>query len=755
MPEHDSRAPIPISNEGIPGYLKRVEANGTGWIRDILEAMADVVPLDISLAAINDINEHLTSRSSSFNMIWKDHGRTVGFLVCEELEYKGERSLYILYFGFIKPEGGLAQGTVSAQIKKIIKDAGKDGFTSVSCHGYNPKLNSLLTERFGFQHIKERDLLVGPRTAERVPFLVLALTQQEQVEASPASTEIDLTDLERALQERMPELTEAHWQLVQNKVQIYLQKIAQESPPNGWQSLADAITQSWEAVTTTPMGIAACIEEHKKKNIEMNRQQLREHAENDDIEPELLVSTATHSLVRLTTKSHLLQESAVMINCVGNSDHYLKEIQKGESEIWSLRDSQGDSLLTMEYRPKKKLVRQMKKFNDSLVTGEEPWFPQIWELLTKLQKLPLTIPIVGVSDLGKVAIPSGQLLTLAGEFQSLDEIDQLIMDNQTVVGGEIQLTNTMTDEDILQWCRIPGMTVDTTHLSDSKRGVIRTVKGNLKDGSTKFIRFDNLEAIEGNADFDKSQVEMAALQTIGGDAKFIQSKAELPKLRKIEGDAEFEKSQESNLSSLESIDGNAFFAESKITKMRSLRLIRGWASFKESEITELPNLFTIGGSAEFGDSRIMDLSSLSRIDGYANFGRTRITDIPKLEIIGKEGYFVESKVTNLSSLKKISWTANFVDSVITEMPSLQSIGGAAYFRNSQITELSSLERIGGKADFANSKIKNLQSLQKIRGPADFKNTPITEIPNLLSINGSEMRAELLRMRFSLKRFFFG
>ncbi len=674
MDERDSKLPA-ISAKGVPNYLEHHEV-GTRWIEVILHSMADVVPLDISLTTIDDINDRLVGGSSPFNMIWKDHGRTVGFLVCEEQEYRGERSLYIRYFGFIKPESGLARGAVSAQLKKIIKNTARDGFTSVSCHGFNPSLNSLLTDRFGFEHVPDQDLPV-PDLSKKIPFLVVSLAPQEQIDSVPVSTEINLTDLERALRERMPELTEAHWQLVQEKVQIYLQKIAQESPPSGWQSLADAITQSWEAVLKTDIGIAACIDEHAVRNAELNRQRLIETVNDATTEPELLASVTNHSLLRLTTKRHLVQESAAMENCVGNSDHYLNEIQKGESEIWSLRDAEGQPLLTIEYRPKTGQVRQMKKSKDELVSGKEEWFPMIWALFTKLQQAPLSINISGVADLHRINIPSDRLFTLAGELKGLDEIEQLLASRETVVKGEIRPTDTMSDEKLQQWCQLPGITVDTTDLSDTQRGSIISVKGSIRDRSKTPAKFVNLRAVDGDADFRDSQV--------------------------------------ADLSNLTKIGGVASFDNSKITNLSKLNKIGGFAGFQYSQVTDLSNLITIGGSADFRHSQVADLSNLRRIGGFADFTYTTVANLSNLRTIGGSAYFEESEVADLTNL--------------------QTIGHSAHFNSSKVTNLSNLQTIGHNAHFNSSKVTNLSSLQTIGGFADFIGCPLTELPNLLSIGG--------------------
>jgi hypothetical protein len=81
--------------------------------------------------------------------------------------------------------------------------------------------------------------------------------------------------------------------------------------------------------------------------------------------------------------------------------------------------------------------------------------------------------------------------------------------------------NTYNKKEILELCRIEGLTIDLTDVSQEIKNEITEIKGNLRDYS-KETSYKKLKSVHGNADFETliNAEGLSALTQIHGNAYF-------------------------------------------------------------------------------------------------------------------------------------------------------------------------------------------------------------------------------------------
>lgn len=493
------------------------------------------------------------------------------------------------------------------------------------------------------------------------------------------SLKYEYKNLISLLKDKNIQFTDSELNIVLTKIVVYLRKTGLKFDKLDLNTLSCAIEEFQKQLLATTMGIAAALEAHQKSNSARSKKQREKLATHTNNFTEILIKGEDYSLFRLNNIDQLKQESKQMGHCIGNSEHYIKKIIEGDSEIWSFRSNNGDILVTIEYDLKSKNVLQIKKKNDLLLHGEEDFFKDLIIFFAKMTEK--GIPINTYLNTKYVKVPDNSFINMNNEIM---DINKLLNSNEKAFKGNVTLSNDMDDDLIRKICNISNITVNTTSLNQNKKDIIVNVVGSVQDESN--LLFNNLKNIGCDAIFENSTfTELNSLQSIGGDAMFKGSQiSKLNSLRSIGGDANFMYSKNIKLNSLENVGGNATFYYSDITELNSLKKIGGEAMFRGSKISKLNSLKSIGGNAIFEDSIITELSSLQKIGGEANFRYSKNIKLDSLENVGGNATFYYSKITKLNSLKRIGGNATFEYSEITELSSLQEIGGRVLFDNRSI-----------------------------------------------------------------------
>ena len=124
--------------------LSKLTQQDIGNISHITNA-TDVIPQEIRERASADIIKTLEN-NHPLNKIWRDEeGKIVGYLAFEDF------SPHEAYAKYLATEGLTAESPFSL-IPELIENAKNLGYTKIHFHGFNKRLNKVLTH-FGFQKI--------------------------------------------------------------------------------------------------------------------------------------------------------------------------------------------------------------------------------------------------------------------------------------------------------------------------------------------------------------------------------------------------------------------------------------------------------------------------------------------------------------------------------------------------------------------------------------------------------------------------
>ncbi len=203
-------------------------------------------------------------------------------------------------------------------------------------------------------------------------------------------------------------------------------------------TLFDAIIETPHFINSDKGGLHRLLKIHEQKTLQKIAEIRKHQAEISDTQElnpyESLFMTDSNRLymARLLNMPHLKEESSYMKHCVGTSDSYINKMKRGEVEIFSLRTvpkfnnetgkQEGDKpILTIEYDPKDKVVMQIKKANDALITNKDV---SDLELLNILELIRTTttdrgeardFSHISADQLSNVKVKDYNLLTKNGE----------------------------------------------------------------------------------------------------------------------------------------------------------------------------------------------------------------------------------------------------------------------------------------------------------------------------------------------------
>ena len=143
--------PLVYSQDKGPVRLSLSEQQ-KGEIQAITESIVEVDE-NIRRMAVPDVI-HTLENGNPLNRILTDpNGKVTGYIACEDWSpHEG----YLKYLGTTRAAGR----SLFAEIPAFLKFAKTEGYTKLSFHGWNDRLNSIL-ERYDFKHIRDDEMQIS------------------------------------------------------------------------------------------------------------------------------------------------------------------------------------------------------------------------------------------------------------------------------------------------------------------------------------------------------------------------------------------------------------------------------------------------------------------------------------------------------------------------------------------------------------------------------------------------------------------
>jgi hypothetical protein len=204
-------------------------------------------------------------------------------------------------------------------------------------------------------------------------------------------------------------------------------------------TLFDAIRETPYFIHSDKGGLHRLLKTHEQKTLQKiaeirkRRAEISDGKELNPYESLFMTDSDKFYLARLLNMPHLQEESEYMSHCVGTSDSYVNKMKRGEVEIFSLRivpkfnnttgKQEGDKpVLTIEYDPKNKVVIQIKKANDVLITSTDIADLELFNVLELIRATTTDtgeardFSHISPEELSNVEVKDYNLLTQNGEI---------------------------------------------------------------------------------------------------------------------------------------------------------------------------------------------------------------------------------------------------------------------------------------------------------------------------------------------------
>ena len=246
-------------------------------------------------------------------------------------------------------------------------------------------------------------------------------------------------------------------------------------------------------------------------------------------------SSGQYAVARLLNMPHLEEESDYMSHCVGTSDSYINQMKRGEIEILSLREAprlnpttqkwEGETpVLTIEYNVKTGTIEQLKKADDEYLTENDPYWPDVLDLLAKLPDTktdigkPRFISKINPSELEDIQIANNYVLTARGGNVDIREYSD-INDGAIVKSGKIDPANFSKEEVVKVIKNLEKITINSSELARNSNEINDLTKvyvGKLEPGIFEKIQQYNVEHVYTS--FPEGKIRREKLM-VGGKTK--------------------------------------------------------------------------------------------------------------------------------------------------------------------------------------------------------------------------------------------
>lgn len=408
--------------------------------------------------AAEDVIKTLENGHPLNRIIPGDEDKISGYIACEDFVPK---EAYIKYFGTTKETGR----NLLKEIPAFLEYAKKNGYSKLSFHGWNNRLNNIL-QRYGFERIRtdnmadftvdfyEKNLIDG-KTEEQIneerqkafEQKYINRINQEYTKTLATFSAETKNEKERSINEAFQSLGkrlsgQERFVFSDRQQAVLKLKLARHFQTNDTidqNTLFDAIIESPKFINTDKGSLHRLFEVHEEKTLQKIAEIRKQRAEmtgGESFNPyEALFETKSgkYYMARLLNMPHLEKESEYMNHCVGTSDSYINKMKRGEVEILSFRNTpkvnqktqklEGDTpIMTIEYNRKTKVIEQMKKYNDSYLSSKDEYFQDVVDALKQLRSTETdtgelrNFKKISNSELENFSVKDYHLLTENGEI---------------------------------------------------------------------------------------------------------------------------------------------------------------------------------------------------------------------------------------------------------------------------------------------------------------------------------------------------
>lgn len=279
---------------------------------------------------------------------------------------------------------------------------------------------------------------------------------------------------------------------IETKVRYYLQKNSETDLDI--ETFADAIVDFPDFINNENFGVKGVLEAHTRKTLLAIAERRKSGFENEAGPFEALFETESgdYYMARLTQIEHLIEESRDMRNCVGESEHYINRVKKGDIEILSFRHTpkfnkelgrleKDKPVLTIEYNLRTKEVVQIKGIDDEYLTGYEPYFTDLLEALRKLKESETDkgekrdIKEISASELQNIEVDDYYLFTEKGrvDFENYNEAEH----GYILKMGKMPITSETPKEFAVKVFKfLKGIEIDESEISYEESEVTEKTK---------------------------------------------------------------------------------------------------------------------------------------------------------------------------------------------------------------------------------------------------------------------------------------
>lgn len=495
-------------------------------IRSITLSIEEV-DKEIRSAAIPDVIKTLESGHPLNRLITDINGEITGYIACMDFS---PHEAYIKYLGTTKQTGR----NLLREIPSFIEYAQKAGYTKLSFHGWNDRLNHILT-RYGFKQIRTDELLTF-----QIGFYEKTLTQANVVQ--PKDLEVADNTVFQVLSQRLidnPDIEFGKFQqdILKLKLVRHFQKSKKEASAIDVNTLYDAIIESPKFINTEKGSLHHLLETHEVKTLQKIAEIRKRRAEVGDktgnpYENLFATRSGEYYVARLLNMPHLEAESAYMSHCVGTSDSYVNQIKRGDIEILSFRNMpkinpetqklEGDTpIITLEYNLKTKTIEQVKKQNDAYLSSSDPYYHDFIDALKQLRTT--TTDVGGLRDFTKISsseleeikVKDYHILTENGEvpFRDIDlEAEPFILK-----AGKLLIALDTPKEDIAKITQIVERnaqheTVTAGGITGTEYGEMLRQKGiNVSDYANHFLKSSEFQTLQSPEEMDLIELTVGDL----------------------------------------------------------------------------------------------------------------------------------------------------------------------------------------------------------------------------------------------------
>ncbi len=222
---------------------------------------------------------------------------------------------------------------------------------------------------------------------------------------------------------------------------------------------------------------------------------------------EVSLGNGSHYLGRIFTKNQIAENGATLNTCIqGKSlERYFDKSVSGTIEIFSVFTSNSHTpITTIVYDSGLGEIMQVKKQDDRLLDGAEPFFDVVMESIHHLVSepsyrtdgSPYSRTVKYIRDMEDLSPEHPIAIDTSGEIRPLDEM--IYTSPEAILGGsKIKVHSDINIQKMIELTESAPVAIDMTEATNEQRKSLRKVLGTLVDDRSSVSGYDSLESVGG------------------------------------------------------------------------------------------------------------------------------------------------------------------------------------------------------------------------------------------------------------------